>query len=128
MLPSQWTTSDGKKPPDLDGRNYSVGALTIVTPHRIKIEQTFKGSSRSREFQVFVHGGSVGNDQIRYGDNQTSVQLGQRFVFFLGREQDIAGQSGHFEVVSRYVVDGNGRANGVRKSFSIQEIADAARR
>ena len=127
ILPSQWTTSDGKKPPNLDGSNYSVGALTIVTPHRIKIEQTFKGSFRSRELHVFVHGGSVGNDQIRYGDNQTSVQLGQRFVFFLGRERDIAGQSGHSEAVSRYVIDGNGRAHGVLKSFSIQEIADAAR-
>lgn len=79
ILPSKWTSADGKRPNGIDSFSLENSIYTDIT---INVDKYLKNSSSSKEVTVRVNGGTVGNDTLE-ADYEPTFKPGEKVLLFL---------------------------------------------
>lgn len=79
ILPSKWTSADGKRPNGIDSFSLENSIYTDVT---ISVDKYLKNPSSSKEVTVRIDGGTVGNDTLET-DYEPTFKPGEKVLLFL---------------------------------------------
>jgi hypothetical protein len=124
VFPAQWSTSDGKRPPDARQENVP-NTYMIITPAIIKLDSaplvnSLGADVASGRIVVTTFGGQVGKDQCTIDDPSQHLEVGQHLLLGLtdhpllhsvghARYYTPAGQSWNVGMV--YTLTDDGKAN-----------------
>jgi hypothetical protein len=102
MLPAQWSTPDGKRPPDVSQENIP-DTYKIVTPAVVKLDgaplvNRLGAEVSSGQIVATTFGGQIGKDQMTIDDPVQHLQVGQHVLLGL-TDQPIPSGTGQ----ARYV-------------------------
>lgn len=78
ILPSKWTSADGKRPNGIDSFSLENSIYTDVT---ISVDKYLKNPSSSKEVTVRIDGGTVGNDTLE-ADYEPTFKPGEKVLLF----------------------------------------------
>jgi len=92
ILPSRWTTADGKRPEKIDGE-------LIYTDVIIEVEKYFKNPQPTKEITVRTLGGTVDKD-LMIAEDEAEFEPNERVLLFLTSEDPFTNNIGgqHFRV------------------------------
>lgn len=79
ILPSKWTSADGKRPNGIDSFSLENSIYTDIT---ISVDKYLKNPSSSKEVTVRIDGGTIGNDILEV-DYEPTFKPGEKVLLFL---------------------------------------------
>ncbi|WP_269850692.1 hypothetical protein [Methanosarcina horonobensis] len=91
ILPSKWTSVDGKRPNGIDSFSLENSIYTDIT---ISVDKYLKNPSSSKEVTVRLDGGTVGNDTLET-DYEPTFKPGEKVLLFL--TEDVVISTGNIE-------------------------------
>lgn len=122
ILPSKWTSSDGKRPNGIDSFSLENSIYTDIT---ISVDKYLKNPSSSKEVTVRVDGGTVGNDTLE-ADYEPTFEPGERILLFLTEDVVISTSNiepKHFRVtgcmLGKFTLTDDGKA--VRRDKTVNQ-------
>ncbi len=123
VLPSAWTTPDGKPATESEWMNNDT--YQIRTPARLAVERVFKGSNIDDSLTFDFAGGKVGGITVAAGEDGNPYKVGARVILLLrksepGSPSDRVNPSGFYPVAS-LVIEGN-TARGPQKNAPLPEV------
>jgi hypothetical protein len=130
ILPSKWTSADGKRPDGIDSFSLENSIYTDIT---ISVDRYLKNPSSSKEVTVRLYGGTVGNDTLEAHDEPT-FKPGEKVLLFLTDDvvtstKDIKPE--HFKVtgcmLGKYTLTDDGKATRLGENITLDELQSTIR-
>jgi len=119
--PSNWSTKDGLRPPDLTAQNISPDLL-IYTDADIKVERLLKGSSSEQIVRVRALGGNVGQDSMTFTE-EPKFEQAQSVILFLTEEDAMTSQFGpkHYRTIG--AIQGKFHIKGQQATSDLRQLS-----
>jgi len=125
ILPSKWSTTDGKKPVNTDRFSPSCFIYTDII---ISVDEYIKNSSSSKDVTVRVWGGTVGDDTFKVSE-EPRLKIGEKVLLYLTKDtgpstKDIGPE--HYRVTGalqgKFTLTDDGKAIRSDKTVSQEEL------
>jgi hypothetical protein len=138
VLPPQWSTADGKRPPGVTQRDVPYPYL-ILTPVIIKLDgaplvDRLGADATSGEIVVATFGGQIGKDAFSIDDPSQHLELGQHLLLGL-TDEPLVGGGGHvrystpagmtWNVGMAYLLTDDGKALPRQTNVTPEQTVDA---
>lgn len=125
ILPSKWTSVDGKRPDGIDSFSLENSIYTDIT---ISVDKYLKNPSSSKEVTVRLYGGTVGNDTLEV-DHEPMFKPGEKVLLFLTEDVVISTKDikpEHFKVTGcmqgKFTLTDDGKAVRPDKTVNLDEL------
>jgi len=125
ILPSKWTSADGRRPNGIDSFSLENSIYTDIT---INVEKYLKNPSSSQEITVRIDGGTVGNDTLE-ADYEPTFKPGEKVLLFL--TEDVVVGTNNIEpkhltvtgcMVGKYTLTEDGKATRLGENTTLEEL------
>lgn len=125
ILPSKWTSVDGKRPNGIDSFSLENSIYTDIT---INVDKYLKNPSSSKEVTVRLDGGTVGNDTLE-ANYEPMFKPGEKVLLFL--TEDVVTSTSNIEpkhlrvtgcMLGKFTLTDDGKAVRRDKTVSQDEL------
>jgi len=130
VQPIQWSTSDGRRPPNPHARD---NMDAIYRPVIVEVDEYFKVAQPHQTLLIVARGGTVGHDSLDFcGDTTFTFTESEQVVLFLTPSDPSArptpretpGGPPVFDVGTHFTITPDGQATSVAQQLPVADLLD----